>query len=512
MPSHKTVEIRVAAEYELPDLYNHKDTHINEEALTLGAFLHEQMTCRRTNANVQRLEEQKAKEIATIKEKHAATIANLTTQLDANAEANTLKQRQLLEAQKTCEESARLGEREILTKQYDAKVKALTTDISVLTETNRGLLARRTQLEEERDRDIQTAVDRSALSFQRELDEKERTIKRLEGMITSLTDSYNTMNATVHQFSEENLKKTLNSRNKGTEYENIIVSKLKLHYGSNPTFSLIEKSKSSTGHEADIIMDWNDKKVLWEAKNYSTTVPKGQVDKFQNDMKTSPNILIGIMMSRYTPIVGKASRGDFYTEMDGDQLLIYVSNSDIFGDSLYQLLPHLWTVHWEATSKNVRHEDEDRDKVLRIIDGLIAGISKRRTEWLNVKSHFMKGINWMTDMIDEDEGQLKKALRLLKSGDKESSTMSVSDILFTDPNGDRNLEDTIILLKKIISPANDSSIVLNDLASAVRDLFPEPKPSIEVTKTRIRAVLPPAMVEAIKGKSIIVNGLKLVKG
>ena len=95
------------------------------------------------------------------------------------------------------------------------------------------------------------------------------------------------------------------------------------------------------------------------------------------------NIKVGIMMSRFTTITGKAKRGDFFTELVGDQLHIYVSNADTFGDSLFQLLPHLWTAHWEAISKNIRQEDEELERALRGLDRLIERISKRKTEWVS---------------------------------------------------------------------------------------------------------------------------------
>lgn len=518
MPSYKTVEIHVSADYELPDLYNHKDLQVNEEALTLGAFLHEQMTCRRANADVQRLEEKKEKElshmkeqIAKIKADAAVKHADLETQLAELEDTATEKQQQLLDAQKAKDASIYACEKETIVKQHDIKIRALQADTVVLVDQKRALEARCQQLVEDRDKDIETAVERNTASFQRTLDEKDRSIQRLEDITASLKESYDSLKEKFHQFSEEHLKKTLNSRNKGAEFENILATKLKHHYNANPTFSLVENSKSSSGHEADILMNWHNKSILWEAKYYSNVVKKTEVDKFQQDMKTNPHCKIGIMMSRYTTITGKASRSDFYTERDGDQLHIYVSNSDDLGDSLYQLLPHLWQLHWESMSKNVRHEDEERDKALRMIDELIGKIAKRKTEWVGMKSGFMKGINWMADAVEADEAQLKKLLQLLKSGEKEKSTDSQWENIFVEIDDDTQKEDTIVLLKKIISPAIDGSIVLNELVGAFLEVLPEPKPSVETAKRRIRDVLAPTMIDTPKGKSIIVNGLKLNK-
>jgi len=54
--------------------------------------------------------------------------------------------------------------------------------------------------------------------------------------------------------------------------------------------------------------------------------------------------------------------------------------------------------------------------------------------------------------------------------------------------------------------------VLNQLAGAFIEVSPEPKPSVETAKKRIREVFVPTMIETPKGKSIVVNGLKLIRG
>ena len=519
MLNYKTVEIRVSNTYELPDFYNQDDPAIHMEALTMGAFLHNQMTIRRANADVQKAEEQKQKDVATMKEQIAKIKADATNKqalLESHIaeieQSVTEKQTQLLEAQKLKDAAIYAGEKETILKQHDAKLRALNADNAILIEQKRVLEARCNQMLADRDKDIETAIERNVASFQRTLDEKDSTNQLLRDMLESQKTAMEALREDFRQFSEEHLKKTLNSRNKGAEYENQMATKLKIYYGSNPTFSLVEKSKSSSGHEADILMEWNNKSVLWEAKNYSDTVNKTQVDKFHRDMKTNPHVLVGIMMSRFTTIVGKASRGDFFTEIEGDQLLIYVSNSDAFGDTLYHLLPHLWTAHWEAQSKKVRHEDEERDKVMRMIDELISKVAKRKTEWVGMKSHFMKGIHWMSDAIEEDETQLKKVLNLLKSGEKENHVDSVWESVFMELDDGTDMEYTMGIIKKICAPESNSFITLNDFAEMFRKYSPEPKPSVDAAKKTIRSLLIPDRLDAQKGKAIIVHGLKLTVG
>jgi len=514
MPTLKTVEIVVGDEYELPLSYS-QDAATNEEILTLGAFLYEQMTVHRANASIKELEKQKEQElsqhrqqIAKIRADAAAKYEILEKQIAENEATTAMKQYQLLEAQKAKDAAIHKGEKEDLIKQHTANVRALTNENSTLEAQKRALEARCSQIVVDRDKDIEAAIERNNEGWKTTLEEKDNTISMLRNM---LDNNMSSLQESFTKFYEENLKRSFNSRNKGAEYENFLASKLKLHYGSNPSFSHVEKSKSSSGHEADIIMTLNEKSVLWEAKNYSNPVDKTQVEKFLRDMKTNPYIKIGVMMSRYTTITGKANRGDFYTERDGDQLYIYVSNADTFGDSLYQLLPHLWQSHWETISKNVRNEDDERDKVIRSIDKLIEKIAKRKTEWVGIKSSFTKGLNWMTDEIDADEVELKKVLRLLKSGEKEKPVDTVWDSFFTESENDE-YNDIIVIIKKICVPDEESIIKLNDFAENIRNELPEPKPSVDTIKKRLTNVLIPTAINKQKGRDTLVNGIKMKTG
>jgi hypothetical protein len=509
----KKIAIQVSETYALPDFYVTNEPMDCEEALTMGAFLHEQMTYHKSSTDVQKLEEQKARELAQLKDQLHQLKTNaqakhdeLEKQMDAAAEAHATKLRQLLETQELKEASIRKGERDIITKDYDAKLKALNADLTILSEQNRGLQARKEQLEQDRAQDIQEAEERCAKLLQTTLDEKERTIQRLDGLLTNMTNSYTNLKDSFHQFSEAHLKKTLTTKSKGTEYEDILSVNLKKAYGVNPSFSLEETAKSSVGHEADIVMNWNDKKILWEGKWYSSTVPHDQILKFERDMKQNPHILVGVMMSRYTGISGKCTRSDVQTEFIGNQMLIYISRADTLGDTLYSMLPLLWQVHWE--SKRERNDNDEKDKAIRHIDVLIAAISARKKEWAVHKSKTNEMLKWMDDRIGEDEAQLKKIFTLLKSGDKSSSTESTSENLFVDPEGNTTMEDTIAILKKIIVPANEQCILLGPIAEAFVKESPT-KLTVDTAKSRIRKVFLPALIEANKGTPIVIHGIQL---
>ena len=252
-------------------------------------------------------------------------------------------------------------------------------------------------------------------------------------------------------------------------------------------------------------MNWNDHKILWEGKWYSKAIPLSEIGKLERDMKQNPHILVGVMMSRHTTISGKCARSNVQTEFIGNQMLIYVSNADSLGDTLYSMLPLLWQVHWE--SKRERNDNEEREKAIRHIDALIASISARKKEWAVHKSKTNEMLRWMDDRIGEDEAQLKKIFTLLKSGDKSASTETTESI-FVDPEGNTTMEDTIALLKKIIVPANEQSILLG----AIADAFVKQSHttlSLDTAKTRIRKVLIPELIEANKGTAIVIHGVQL---
>ena len=515
MKTYKSIELIVSQDYELPEFYKTNNTKQNEEALELGAFIYQQVGTHRSSTQIQMLEQQKAKELATLKDQlaqvrvaHQQRQEEMETQIETLNHAHAIKMNQLLETQAQKEESTKQGEREAISKQYDIKIKALSQDLAVLTEQNRGLQARRDQLEADRAKDVKEAEEKTASWLQTTIDEKERTIQRLETMLNSLTNSHKDLRQAFEDFSSNHLAKTSSSKAKGTTYEIILGTKLRTYYGANPGFALEEKSKSSVGHEADIIMSWNDKKVLWEGKWYKDAIPLKEINKFLRDMHENPHILVGVMMSRDTAITGKCERGDIQTEFDGNQMMIYVSRADNYGDALYAMLPHLWKVHWE--SKRDRREDEDRDKAMRIIDGLIGSIAKRKLDWNVHKSRANEMLKWMSDQIGEDEDRLKKALDVLRSGDKEEEDTELS-ALFVDPEGNTTMEDTIGLLNTLISPENEETndpVTLKDLAEAFVAASPT-KMTIETAKTRIRKVIKPDLLEIQKGAATLIHGIVL---
>ena len=75
---------------------------------------------------------------------------------------------------------------------------------------------------------------------------------------------------------------------------------------------------------------------MWELKNYSSVVPKAEVDKFLRDLKEAPQASVGVMISRATDIQGKSATGSLLVEFEGEKMMVYVNRFEEFCGSVYR--------------------------------------------------------------------------------------------------------------------------------------------------------------------------------
>ena len=68
-------------------------------------------------------------------------------------------------------------------------------------------------------------------------------------------------------------------------------------------------------------------KIMIEVKNRSGNVPTTDVDRFKEDLASSPGVKVGILFSMKSGIANKASRGKFQVKFDTNQYQIYVPNA-----------------------------------------------------------------------------------------------------------------------------------------------------------------------------------------
>lgn len=499
-PKLQTLSFDVPAEYELPEFYTQAEPPTIADALTIGASLYDILHKKHADDRIQEMEERKTAEITAIRESARTQIADLTTQIEALKTAQSQRLKELADLQATKEAAARADENERLTRSHTQKLRDLQHELLELQERNAALQARRTELETSRDADIARAEESTKSLLQYTLDEKQRSVERLEKEKERLAELLEKQTAEIHNLNEFIRRKpTANVKTKGNDFEAAFRAKLVQAFGVNPHFSLEDSARNGVGHAGDFKMKWGDHTVLWECKDYDKAVPAAEVDKFKRDMKENPDARIGVMISRFTPIVGKTACGDRHIEFLDGKMHIYMSQfEDMSEDTLKNLMP-LFQFWWDS-DRNTESE-ESRITAIRQIEKLYADAVKARTEWRVHKSRMEETLRWMAETVEENEHRLQKALNVLNGA---VAVISVPEGIFRPHEGDERATQLIQHILECTTPAPDSSILMNELAEhiAKRQLI-----SANTAKTHIRAILLDSVLETPKGKPTRIHGL-----
>lgn len=407
----KPVTIYVSATYDVPELYGKGgDSALTdiEEALTMGAWIHITMKSKKSSEEVRKVTERKDAELARIQtqyqEKMAALMADLKT---LGAEKESLH-REYMERLK----DARLAERELCTREAEEGIRQLRRDHEALTSRYDLLDLRRRELETSREKDIHDAVTRTEQIMEKlvqskgdQLAKMETTYQKLHDVIAKQSDDLVKLSATLG-------KRTANVKQKGSDYEEEFGEKLRRHYGLCRGFTLRD-TRLGMGHEADFSMMIEGQTILWELKNYTSVVPKPEVDKFLRDVKEN-DATIGVMISRTTVIYGKHANGLMTTECEGGKLMIYLNRmEELCGEDesrLFQSLMAIFRIWWNY----YREEDRewDRNEMVRELEKAVEELMKRRTEWRRHKAHVEEMSRWTMDLLEETEMRLDRLLKL----------------------------------------------------------------------------------------------------
>ena len=111
---------------------------------------------------------------------------------------------------------------------------------------------------------------------------------------------------------------------KGSAAEKQVINILQEHF---PNFTVSDVSKQP--RSGDILAETpRQSKIMIEVKNRaSANVPTTEVDRFKEDLASSPGVKVGILFSMKTGIANKASHGKFQVKFDTNQYQIYVPNA-----------------------------------------------------------------------------------------------------------------------------------------------------------------------------------------
>jgi hypothetical protein len=411
----RQISIYVKNDFNIPDVYTKGNIEEVEEALWIGANIQQSIKTKRSGDEVRKITELKDSEINRIQNEYNSKITQLLNDIK-----NVMIERDELSS-KYSEgiKDVRQGERDIVNREWEEKMRILRKDHEILNGRYESLEQRRRMLEESRDKDIKDAVKRTEELMEKLVASKQDQLTKLEGAYQRLNESISKQSEEISKLQTNLGKRSANVKNKGSDYEEEFGEKLKRNYGLCRGFQ-IKDTRLGMGHEMDFSMEIEGHVVMWELKNYTSTVPKAEVEKFLRDLKENPQAKIGVMISRSTDIYGKNQSGHMLTEFDNDKIMIYINKFEEFcGEDehrVFQMLTSMFRIWWEY------HREEnntfDRSDMIRELEKSIEEIAKRRTDWRRHKAHLDEIGRWTADLLDESESRLDRILKKARNAEE----------------------------------------------------------------------------------------------
>lgn len=504
----RQITLSVSHEFELPLVYTKlHDIKTIEEALYLGANVQSMVRSKRSSDEVKKISELKDTEIQKIQSMYQEKLTRVLEDIRVISEEKDKLQQDYMERVK----EARGTERTACRIESEEAIRILQKEYDVIVAKCSALEAGKRVLEESRERDVNNAVKRTEEMMERLVASKQEQLIKMESAYQRLQESISRQSDEIARLSGTIGKRGANVKTKGSDYEEQFGEKLRRWFGICRGFSL-KDTRLGSGHEMDFSMEVEGHIVMWELKNYSSVVPKAEVDKFLRDLKENSNATIGIMISRSTDIHGKASTGGLWTEFEGEKMMIYLNRFEEFcGDEegrVFQMLMSLFRVWWNY----YREENAgwEREEVVREVEKMVEELSRRRTEWRRHKTHLEELTRWMSDMLEDSEYRLDLILRRTKtasasqeSEDEKSASMCI-DIpwaVFRETKEDRDL-GWIRSIMRVSSFSEGDQMEVREL---VDRLAPLHKLSRDTLRANVMSVL---RDDAIGKKGVV----KFVKG
>ena len=405
----RQIALTVSAGFDLPLIYTrHHDVKAVEEALYLGATVQNMVRTKRSSDEVKKVSDLKDAEIQKIQTMYQEKLTRVLEDIRVVTEEKDRLQQEYMERMK----EARMTEKTACRIESEEAIRILEKEHEVLSAKCAGLEANRRILEEGRERDVTAAVQRTEEMMERVVAAKQEQLTKMESAYLRLQESITRQTDEIAKLSGTVGKRRANAVTKGSDYEEQFGAALRRWYGVCRGFSLRD-TRLGSGHEMDFSMEVEGHVVMWELKNYSSVVPKTEVDKFLRDLKEAPQASIGIMISRTTDIQGKSGTGGLWTEFEGEKMMIYLNRFEEFcGEDegkVFQMLMALFRVWW-----NYYREEAtgwEREEVVREVEKMIEEVGKRRTEWRRHKAHLEEVGRWMSDVLEDSEYRLERILR-----------------------------------------------------------------------------------------------------
>lgn len=500
MNSTKNITIHVSDSYEVPELYTKADLQDIEEALTMGAWIQATLKSKKSTEEVRKVTERKDAELLRIQTQYQERMAKLMDDRKVIAAEKEALHMEVMDRIK----EARGAERESCQKEAEETLRQLRREHEILTSRYDLLDIRRQDLESSREKDIHDAVARTETLMEKlvssktdQLEKMENAYQKLHEVITKQSDDLVKLSATLG-------KRGANVKQKGSDYEEEFGEKLKRHYGLCKGFEL-KDTRLGMGHEMDFSMLIEGNLILWELKNYTSVVPKPEVDKFLRDLKEN-DATIGIMISRTTNIYGKCAT-TMTTECEEGKLMIYLNRMEEFcGEDesrIFHSLMAIFRIWW-----NYHREDRgwDRMEMVRELEKAVEEMAKRRTEWRRHKAHLEEITRWTVDLLEETETRLDRLLKQATTHASSGDTLSSNDVplpegVFRETREEKDLT-WIRSIMRVCSVGGEMEIrELVELLSATHTLSKDTIRSNVMAILQDSAVTKKGIVKFVKGIS-----------
>lgn len=499
MNSTKPITIHVSTSYEVPELYTKAAQEDIEDALTMGAWIQTTLQNKKSTEEVRKVTERKDAELLRIQTQYQERMAKLMDDRKVLAAEKEALHMEVMDRIK----EARDAERESCAKEAEETLRQLRREHEILTSRYDLLDVRRRDLEMSREKDIHDAVTRTETLMEKlvcsktdQLEKMEHAYQKLHEVITKQSDDLVKLSATLG-------KRGANVKQKGSDYEEEFGEKLKRHYGMCKGFEL-KDTRLGMGHEMDFSMFMEGHLILWELKNYTSVVPKPEVDKFLRDLKEN-DATIGVMISRTTNIYGKHA-STMTTECEGGKLMIYLNRMEEFcGEDesrIFHSLMAIFRIWWNYH----REEDRgwDRMEMMRELEKAVEDMTKRRTEWRRHKAHLDEITRWTVDLLEETEIRLDRLLKRANASAPDSSDAAGTPLpegLFRETREEKDLT-WIRSIMRVCSVGGEMEVrELVELLSATHKLSKDTIRSNVMAIIQDSAVMKKGIVKFIKGIS-----------
>ena len=494
----KPINLNVRQEFELPAVYTKGSISEIEEALVLGATVQNSVKTRRANDDLRRLTDEKDAEIQRIQASYQERVTKMTEELTSLGTEKAAISAEMLDRIK----GAAKAERDACSKENDESIRLLRKEHDVLVARYEMLESRKQVLEESRAEDIQEAVKRTEELMGRVVASKEQQLVKMEAAYSRLQDSIVKQSEEIAKLSSNLGKRAANVKTKGNDYEEQFGTLLKHHYGLCQGFEL-KSTGMGAGHEMDFAMGVEGHVIMWELKNYTSLVPKAEVDKFLRDLKENAQSNIGVMISKSTDIHGKNGGSPLICEFDGDKMMIYINRFDEYaGDDpqrVFSMLMGLFRIWWEY------HREEnngfDRVEIIRELERAVEELAKRRTDWKRHRAHLDEMGRWTTDLIDECEDRIDRILKKVRNVSEVSAPFVMPEGVFRE-SGEEKERIWVTSIMKVCSPGGE--IEVRELVELLKSQHKLSSDTIRVTLmsvVRDSAIFKQGIIKKIRGIS-----------